>query len=178
MDLSLTHIRVTVDSAPGQTYAIQREVYLDSHSRPFVMLTCHFNSRLFEAKPWVVELKNEPNEDDAPWTMKYMLEGVMQVNKLSNIGVEFQQPLALFHEDAGEGVQAPLSLRNEYELGPTWTDFLKGERIVVRVYTRYYRKGIDKQGNTLPELLWVHAQEEVDDEPLQEADSEEDVKCE
>ena len=61
----------------------------------------------------------------------------------------------------GEAVErTPLVLRNEFHLGPTWTDVFRGSRKVARVYTYYYRNGKDKAGNELPQLPRVLAPED------------------
>lgn len=157
---SNTRVRVTIRPSPGQMYAMHSEVFLDENGREFVIVRCHFRARSLCAAPWMVELKDEPVEDDAPWTMQYFEGETMQVEKLTNISDVFAQPTAHYVSAEGGDMSAPVFLRNEYELGPTWTDFYKGSRKVARVYTLYYRAGIDVRGNVIPELLWVHAQED------------------
>jgi len=158
--LPCTRVRVSVKASPGQTYAIHSEVLLNENEREFVIVKCHFNSRQPAAQSWVVELKNEPGDVDRPWYIQYFEGDVLEMDTLTGIGDVFTQPTA--HYMLGDEVQvrAPLLLRNEYELGPTWTDFYRGSRKVARVYTLYYRGGKDVRGNELQELLWVHAQED------------------
>jgi len=161
--LSGTRVRVSVQPSVGQTYAIHSEVFLDEEGHEFIIMKCHFQARAPSAHLWVVELQNEPGDEDAPWTMHFLKEGEMEVDELTGIGAVFQQPILHYRlKDAVE--REPLFLRNEYKLGPTWVDFYKGHRKVARVYTYYYRKGLDLMGNVSPsdkELLWVHAQEDA-----------------
>lgn len=164
MSLGETYIRCSVHVGPRQTYALHREVFLDDDGRPFVILNCHFNAHIKKGIPWVVELKNEPGEDDGPWSMHYLEDDQMQVNTISGIMSHFQQPLAHYTEPDGGETLTPLRLRNEYDLGPTWTDFYKGARKVARLYTHYYRHGKDLHENPLPELLWVHPERDSDTE--------------
>jgi hypothetical protein len=156
-------VRLSVEPSVGQSYAIHSEVFLDEEGHEFIIVKCHFQARAPRAHLWVVELKNEPDDEDAPWTMHFLEDGDMEVDVLTGIGAVFQQPILAYKvKDAVE--RTPLFLRNEYQLGPTWVDFYKGRRKVARVYTYYYRKGLDLMGNVSPsekELLWVHAQEDA-----------------
>jgi hypothetical protein len=111
----------------------------------------------------VVELKNE-GEDDAPWSMHFLKDDEIQVNEISGIKSHFQQPLAHYAAMEGKESVCPLCLCNEYDLGPTWTDFYQGHRKVSRVYTYYYRHGRAVNGTTLPDLLWLRAEEDHDTE--------------
>ena len=164
MSLGETYVRCSVGLEVGQSYALHREVFLDEDKRPFVILHCHFNAHFKKAIPWVVELKNEPGEDDGPWSMHYLEDDQIEVDSISGVMSHFQQPLAHFAKDDGGDVVKPLFLMNEYDLGPTWTDFYKGDRKVARVYTHYYSRGKDLNENPLPDLLWVHPEPDSDTE--------------
>jgi hypothetical protein len=158
-----SYVRCSVYVGPRQTYALHREVFLDAEGLPFVMLHCHFHGHTKKASPWVVELKNE-GEDDAPWSMHFLKDDEIQVNEISGIKSHFQQPLAHYAAMEGMETECPLRLCNEYDLGPTWTDFYQGQRKVARVYTHYYRHGRAVDGATLPDLLWLRAEEDHDTE--------------
>jgi len=157
--VSCTRIRVSVTASPGETYAIHSEVFLDDDGGEIVFLQCHFQSEDLAANGWVVELKNELGEVDAPWYMQYLEGGVLERDTLNGIGDVFAQP-TMQYMVRDEVERAPLVLRNEYHLGPTWTDFYRGSRKVARMYTYYYRRGKDAAGNELPLLPWVLAQED------------------
>ena len=159
-----TYVRCSVRLGARQSYALHREVFLDQDTSPFVILHCHFNSHVKTGNPWVVQLKNEPGEDDGPWSMQYLDGDQIEQDTISGVMSHFQQPIAHFRKDDGGDILRPLVLQNEYDLGPTWTDFFKGERKVARVYTHYYRRGQDKNENPLPELLWVHPEPDPDTE--------------
>jgi len=160
--VSCTRVRVSVEARLGQTYAIHSEVFLDEKGQQFVIVKCHFHSKQPAANDWKVELKNEPGDDDGPWYAQFLEGDEIQRHSLLGIGDVFAQP-TLEHMVKGAVQREPLVLLNEYALGPTWTDFYRGSRKVARVYTMYYHAGKDVRGNEMPELLWVHAQEE--DEP-------------
>jgi len=153
---------MSVEALLGQTYAIHSEVFLDEKGQEFVIVKCHFHSKQPAADDWKVELKNEPGDDDGPWYVEYFERGVMQKESLIGIGDVFAQP-TLQYMVKEEVERIPLFLLNEYALGPTYMDFYRGSRKVARVYTMYYHAGKDVRGNELPDLLWLHAQEE--DEP-------------
>jgi hypothetical protein len=168
-------VRLSVEPSVGQSYAIHSEVFLDEEGHEFIIVKCHFQARAPSARLWVVELKNEPGDEDAPWTMHFLAEGEMEVDVLTGIGVVFQQPVLQYRfKDVVQ--REPLFLHNEYKLGPTWVDFYKGTRKVARVYTYYYRKGLDLMGNVSPsekELLWVHAEEDAEESDKSGASDEE-----
>ena len=160
--VSCTRVRVSVEALLGQTYAIHSEVFLDEKSQAFVIVKCHFHSKQPAAQEWKVELKNEPGDEDEPWHIQFLEGDEMQKLSLLGIGDVFAQPtLQYMVKEAVE--REPLVLLNEYALGPTWADFYRGSRKVARVYTLYYHAGKDLRGNELPDLLWVHAQEEEEE---------------
>jgi len=163
--LACTRVRVSMEPIMGHTYAIHSEVFLDETGHEFVIVKCHYHSKQRFGEEWVVELKNEPGDEDAPWTMQWWEGDEMEVSKLTGIGDVFAQPQAHFVSEDGLSaddlnVTVALLLRNEYDEGPTWTDFYKGTRKVARVYTYFYRFGKDLRDNELPDLLWVHAKKD------------------
>ena len=158
-------VRMSVHATVGQTYAVDSEVFLDEKGLEFVLVKCHFHSKARDASPWVVELRNEEGDEDAPWTMEYLDGDNMdadrkKTDKLTGIAGEFQQPMMHYVSHDGKHMVEPLILRNEYKLGPTWLDFFKGSRKVARVYTYYYRRKVNVRGNELPNLLWLHGQDD------------------
>jgi hypothetical protein len=92
--------------------------------------------------------------------MQYLEGDTTEVDALTGIGAVFQQPMMHYTSHDGKRMKEPLILRNEYELGPTWLDFFKGSRKVARVYTYFYRRQLDVRGNELPNLLWLHGQDD------------------
>jgi len=91
--LSGTRVRVSVEPSVGQSYAIHSEGFLDEEGHEFIIVKCHFQARAPSAHLWVVELKNEPGDEDTPWTMHFLEEGEMEVVELRGIGAVFQQPV-------------------------------------------------------------------------------------